>query len=71
MHGDFAHGPEFLPDFIRRLERERTWWWAKRPSRASSRGRRMVRRFAPMLLRRAVRVEGLNDIVSGSSPSGS
>lgn len=66
MHADFAHGPEFLPDFVRRLESgadlvvgEATL--AGEPSR----GRRLLRRFAPRLLRRAVRVPGVTDTVSG------
>jgi len=66
MHADFSHGPEFLPDFVRRLESgadlvvgEATL--AGEPSRSH----RLVRRWAPMLLRRAVRVSGVQDTVSG------
>lgn len=66
MHGDFAHGPEFLPDFIRRLDSGADLVVGEATlSGEPSRARRLVRRFAPMLLRRAVRVEGVNDIVSG------
>ena len=66
MHGDFAHGPEFLPDFIRRLESGADMVVGEATLAGEpSRGRRLLRRFAPMLLRRAVRVEGVNDIVSG------
>lgn len=66
MHADFTHGPQYLPDFIRRLESgadlvvgEGTV--AGEPSRA----RRLARRWAPLLLRRAVRVAGVSDTVSG------
>lgn len=66
MHGDFAHGPEFLPDFIRRLESGADMVVGEATLAGEpSRGRRLLRRVAPMLLRRAVRVEGVNDIVSG------
>jgi len=66
MHGDFAHGPEFLPDFIRRLESGADMVVGEATlSGEPSRARRLVRRFAPLLLRRAVRVEGVHDIVSG------
>jgi dolichol-phosphate mannosyltransferase len=66
MHGDFAHGPEFLPEFVRRLDSGADMVVGEATLAGEpSRGRRLVRRFAPMLLRRAVRVEGVNDIVSG------
>ena len=66
MHGDFAHGPEFLPEFVRRLDSGADMVVGEATLAGEpSRGRRLVRRLAPMLLRRAVRVEGVNDIVSG------
>lgn len=66
MHADFAHGPEFLPHFVRRLESGADMVVGEATLAGEpSRGRRLVRRFAPMLLRRAVRVEGVTDIVSG------
>jgi glycosyltransferase involved in cell wall biosynthesis len=66
MHGDFAHGPEFLPDFVRRLDSGADMVVGEATlSGEPSRGRRLVRRFAPLLLRRAVRVPGVQDIVSG------
>ena len=66
MHADFAHGPEFLPEFVRRLDSGADMVVGEATlSGEPSRGRRLVRRLAPMLLRRAVRVEGVNDIVSG------
>jgi len=66
MHADFAHGPEFLPEFVRRLDSGADMVVGEATLAGEpSRGRRLVRRLAPMLLRRAVRVEGVNDIVSG------
>jgi glycosyltransferase involved in cell wall biosynthesis len=66
MHADFAHGPEFLPEFVRRLDSGADMVVGEATLTGEpSRGRRLVRRFAPMLLRRAVRVEGVTDIVSG------
>ncbi|HLB54513.1 MAG TPA: glycosyltransferase family 2 protein [Gemmatimonadales bacterium] len=66
MHADFTHGPQYLPDFVRRLDSgadlvvgEGTL--AGEPSAA----RRLVRHWAPRLLRRAVRVRGVTDTVSG------
>jgi glycosyltransferase involved in cell wall biosynthesis len=68
MHADFAHGPNFIPDLVRRiesgadivitqskLEGEPSW------------ARRLVRRLAPALLRGVVRVPGVSDVVSGFS----
>ncbi len=66
MQGDFSNGPEFLPDFVRRLDSGADMVVGEATlSGEPSRGRRMVRRWAPMLLRRAVRVPGVNDTVSG------
>lgn len=66
MHADFSHGPHFLPDFVRRLDSGADMVVGEATlSGEPSRGRRMVRRWAPMLLRRAVRVPGVTDTVSG------
>ncbi|HEU5218565.1 MAG TPA: glycosyltransferase family 2 protein [Gemmatimonadales bacterium] len=66
MHADFSHGPEFLPDFVRRLDSGADMVVGQATlSGESSRGRRLIRRWAPMLLRRAVRVPGVTDTVSG------
>jgi glycosyltransferase involved in cell wall biosynthesis len=66
MHADFSHGPHFLPDFVRRLESGADMVVGEATlSGEPSRGRRMLRRWAPMLLRRAVRVPGVTDTVSG------
>lgn len=66
MHGDFAHGPEFLPDFVRRLDSGADMVVGQATIEGEpSRGRRLVRRWAPALLGRAVRVAGVSDTVSG------
>lgn len=66
MHADFSHGPHYLPDFVRRLESGADMVVGEgtlsgEPSRAS----RLARRWAPFLLRRAIRVGGVADTVSG------
>lgn len=66
MHADFSHGPQYLPDFVRRLESGADLVVGEGTlSGEPSRGRRLVRRWAPLLLRRAVRVRGVSDTVSG------
>jgi glycosyltransferase involved in cell wall biosynthesis len=66
MHADFAHGPEFLPDFVRRLESGADMVVGQATLEgAPSRGHRLLRRWAPVLLRRAVRVPGVVDTVCG------
>lgn len=66
MHGDFAHGPEVLGDFVRKLDSgadivvgegtiDRRW----------SRGYRWTRRWAAYLLRRSAAVPGVTDPTSG------
>jgi len=66
MHADFSHGPHFLPDFVRRLDSGADMVVGEATLAGEpSRGRRMLRRWAPMLLRRAVRVPGITDTVSG------
>jgi dolichol-phosphate mannosyltransferase len=66
MHADFSHGPQFLPDFVRRLESGADMVVGEATLQGEpSRGHRLVRRWAGLLLRRAVRVAGVHDIVSG------
>jgi glycosyltransferase involved in cell wall biosynthesis len=67
MHADFAHAPSYLPDFVRQLESgaDIVVGEATTLEGEPSRGRRMVRRWAPMMLPRAVRVSGVRDMVSG------
>ena len=66
MHADFAHGPSFLPDLVRRLESGADVVVAESAlAGETSLARRMVRRLAPLLLRGRVRVPGVSDLVSG------
>jgi glycosyltransferase involved in cell wall biosynthesis len=66
MHADFSHGPEYLPEFVRRLDSGADMVVGEATlSGEPSRRRRLVRRWAPLLLRRAVRVSGVSDTVSG------
>lgn len=66
MHADFAHGPEFIPELVRRLESGADMVVTEATLVGeSTRGSRMVRRWASMLLRRAIRIPGVRDITSG------
>jgi glycosyltransferase involved in cell wall biosynthesis len=66
MHADYAHGPEFLGDFVRKLDSgadivvgegtiEPTW----------ERGYRWTRKWSAYLLRRSIAVPGVSDPTSG------
>src|SRR5437868_5014052 len=66
MHADFAHGPNFIPDLVRRIESGADIVIAQsRLEGEPSRTRRLVRRLAPVLLRGVVSVPGVSDVVSG------
>lgn len=66
MHADFAHGPNFIPDLVRRIESGADIVIAEsRLKGEPSRTRRLVRRLAPVLLRGVVSVPGVSDVVSG------
>ncbi len=66
MHADFAHSPQVIPDLVRRIESGADIVVAQtRLQGEPSRTRRLVRRLAPMLLRGAVTVPGVSDVVSG------
>lgn len=68
MHGDFAHGPSFIPDLVRRIESGADIVVAQGKLEGEpSRTRRWARRLAPVLLRGVVRVPGVSDVVSGFS----
>jgi glycosyltransferase involved in cell wall biosynthesis len=68
MHADFAHGPSFIPDLVRRIESGADIVVAQSTLEGEpSRTRRLVRRLAPMLVRGLVRVPGVSDVVSGFS----
>jgi len=66
MHADFAHGPEFIPELVRRLESGADLVVTEATLLGEAdRATRLVRRWAPMLLRRAIRIPGVRDITSG------
>ncbi len=66
MHADFAHSPQFIPDLVRRIESGADIVIAETKLEGEpSRARRLVRRLAPVLLRGAVSVPGVSDVVSG------
>jgi glycosyltransferase involved in cell wall biosynthesis len=66
MHADFAHSPHFIPDLVRRIESGADIVIAEtRLEGEASRTRRLVRRLAPLLLRGAITIPGVADVVSG------
>lgn len=66
MHADFTHNPQVIPDLVRRIESGADLVVAEgRLEGEPSRPRRMLRRFAPHLLRGIVTVPGVRDVVSG------
>lgn len=66
LHADFSHGPEYIPELIRRLESGADLVATEATlAGTADRGERLVRRWAPLLLRRAVRVPGVRDVTSG------
>jgi glycosyltransferase involved in cell wall biosynthesis len=66
MHADFAHGPHFIPDLVRRIESGADIVIAESTLEGEpSRVRRWIRRLAPHLLRGTISVPGVTDVVSG------
>lgn len=66
MHADFAHGAEVLPELVKQIESGADLVIAQsRVEGESSRMLRWVRRAAPLLLRNAIRIPGVTDVVSG------
>jgi dolichol-phosphate mannosyltransferase len=66
MHADFTHNPQVIPDLVRRIESGADLVVAEgRLEGEPSMQHRMLRRFAPQLLRGAVAVPGVRDVVSG------
>ena len=66
VHADFAHGPEYLPDIIRRLDSGADLVVGEgRLQGQPVRELRWLRRWAPVLVRSSVRVTGIRDVVSG------
>ncbi|HYC31812.1 MAG TPA: glycosyltransferase family 2 protein [Gemmatimonadales bacterium] len=68
LHADFTHNPLVIPDLVRRIESGADIVVAEgRLERETSRSYRLLRRFAPYLLRGVVSVPGVRDLVSGYS----
>jgi glycosyltransferase involved in cell wall biosynthesis len=68
MHADFAHGPHFIPDLVRRIESGADIVVAQAKLEGEpSRLRRWARRLAPVLLRGVVNVPGVSAFRSAPS----
>jgi len=66
FHADFAHDAQTIPDLVRRIESGADIVVAEgRVQGATSVADRFARRVAPVLLRPAVSVPGVKDVVSG------
>lgn len=66
MHADFTHGPQFIPDLVKRIDSGADLVVGEaRLAGEPSTGYRLLRRWAPALLRPTVRVPGVHDTVSG------
>ncbi len=66
MHADFKHGPQHLPDLVKRIESGADLVVAEGMLHGEpSRGMRLLRRVAPWLLRSRVGVPAVHDVVSG------
>jgi len=66
LHANFRHDPGVIPDLVRKFDSGADLVVAEsRGEGAPTRGARLLRRYAPLLLRRGVRVPGLHDTVSG------
>ncbi|MFN8651485.1 MAG: glycosyltransferase family 2 protein [Gemmatimonadales bacterium] len=65
LHADFTHGPEYLPEMVKRLESGADMVVAQATLAGEPRrSARLVRKYARWLLR-GVQVSGVKDIVSG------
>ena len=66
MHADFTHNPQIIPDLVRRIESGADLVIAEGKLEGEpSLPHRILRRFAPQLLRGVVEVPGVRDLVSG------
>ena len=66
MQADFTHNPQVIPDLVRRIESGADLVIAEGTLEGEpSMPHRMLRRFAPQLLRGVVAVPGVRDVVSG------
>jgi glycosyltransferase involved in cell wall biosynthesis len=66
MHADFTHGPQYLPELVRRIENGSDLVVGEGVLQGeASRPHRLLRRWAPVLLRDRVGVRNVHDVVSG------
>ena len=65
MHADFTHNPQVIPDGAPDRERRRSGHRRRQAGGRALAPHRMLRRFAPQLLRGVVEVPGVHDLVSG------
>ncbi|TFG46271.1 MAG: glycosyltransferase family 2 protein [Gemmatimonadales bacterium] len=66
LHADFLHDPATIPDLLKKFDSGADLVVAESEGEgAPTRGHRWLRRYAPLLLRRRVRVPGVRDTVSG------
>ncbi len=66
LHSDFTHQPQTLPDIVRAIEGGSDLVAVEGDARGlETRGQRLLRRHASTLLRGAVAVPGVQDVVSG------
>lgn len=66
LDADFAHSPDVLPELVKEIEGGADLVVAEGEIRGEpTRGHRLFRQWAPRVLRGAVRVPGIHDVVSG------
>lgn len=66
LHADFLHDPATIPELLKKLDSGADLVVAESQGEgAPTRGHRWLRRYAPLLLRRRVRIPGVRDTVSG------
>jgi len=66
LHADFLHDPATIPELLKKFDSGADLVVAESQGiGAPTRGHRWLRRYAPLLLRRRVRVPGVRDTVSG------
>ena len=66
LHADFLHDPATIPELLKKFDSGADLIVAESQGEgAPTRGHRLLRRYAPLLLRRRIRIPGLRDTVSG------
>jgi glycosyltransferase involved in cell wall biosynthesis len=66
LHADFLHDPATIPELLKKFDSGADLVVAESQGEgAPTRGHRLLRRYAPLLLRRRGRVPGVRDTVSG------